>query len=116
MNIEQLYEYCMNLQGAEESFPFDERTLAFRVGGKIFAITDVEDFEFVNLKCEPVRAMELREQYPEIRPGWHMNKKHWNSVKPHGRLDDNLIRELIQHSYDLILQSLPKKKRQEIGF
>jgi predicted DNA-binding protein (MmcQ/YjbR family) len=114
MHIQEFYEYCLNLKGAEESFPFDDRTLAFKVGGKIFAITDVEDFEFINLKCDPDRALELREKHAEIVPGWHMNKKHWNSVNPHGDLDDNLIKELILHSYDLILGSLPAKQRKEL--
>ncbi len=114
MNIENFYEYCLGLKGVEESFPFDDRTLAFKVGGKIFAITDVEDFEFINLKCDPVRALELREQYPEIKPGWHMSKKHWNSVYPDGNLDDNLIRELIRDSYNLIVDSLPAKKKEQL--
>lgn len=115
MNIEEYYEYCISLNGVTEGFPFDDRVLVFKVMGKMFALTDVETFEFINLKCDPDRSVKLRAEYDEITPGWHMNKKHWNSVKPDGNLDDELIYDLINHSYDLISASLPKNKQEELG-
>ncbi len=114
MNIEQFRDYCLSYPGVTEGFPFDESTLVFKVMGKMFAITDVDDFEFINLKCDPDRALILREQYEEIKPGWHMNKAHWNSVYPDGSLEDSFIEELIDHSYELIVASLPKKKKEEL--
>jgi predicted DNA-binding protein (MmcQ/YjbR family) len=98
-----------------ESFPFDERVLVFKVANKMFALADVEDFEYINLKCDPERAMLLREEYDEIKPGYHMSKKHWNSVYVTGMLDDEFIEELIIHSYDLIVSSLTKKVQHEIN-
>ena len=112
MELEEIRNYCMAKPGVTEGLPFGPETLVFKVMEKIFAITDIENFEFINLKCDPDRAMELREQYDSIRPGWHMNKKHWNSVYP--ETGDRLIKELIDHSYDLIVSSLPKKTRQEL--
>ena len=82
---------------------------------KIFAITDVEEKFGVNLKCDPEKAIELREHYPEVKPGWHMNKKHWNTVDIEGNVSDNLIKEWIDHSYNLIVASLPKKKKEELS-
>lgn len=114
MNIEEFRDYCLSFPGVTEGFPFDENTLVFKVMGKMFAITDVDDFEFINLKCDPERATVLREQYEEVRPGWHMNKVNWNSVYPNGSLDDEEIYELIDHSYELIVESLPKKKKEEL--
>ena len=114
MNIEDFRDYCLAFPGVTEGFPFDESTLVFKVMGKMFAITDIDDFEFINLKCNPDRATILREQYEEIKPGWHMNKIHWNSVYPDGTLEDGLIQELITHSYELIVDSLPKKKKEEL--
>jgi predicted DNA-binding protein (MmcQ/YjbR family) len=114
MNIESYREYCLSLPAVTEDTPFDQTTLAFRVGGKIFCLCDIESFEFINLKCDPLRAIELREQYPGIRPGYHMNKKHWNSVYTDGSISDQLIQELTVHSYELIRDSLPKNVRKEI--
>lgn len=115
MNIEWLREYCLSLPHATEDFPFDERTLAFRVGGKIFLLTDVEEAWEFNAKCEPERAVELRERYPDaVRPGYHMNKTHWNTVRIDMGLDDALVLDLIKHSYDLIRASLPAKIRKEL--
>lgn len=116
MDLESFRNYCLAKKGVDEALPFDEVTLCLRVGKKIFAITglDAETFT-VNLKCDPERAIELREQHPdEALPGYHMNKQHWNTVHFKGDLDDRLLRELIDHSYDLIFQSLPKKTREEI--
>ena len=98
-----------------ESFPFDATTLVFKVGGKMFALTGLDDPEFkVNLKCDPDWAVELREEYPSIRPGWHMNKQHWNTVVVDGSFSAELFRELIDHSYALIVSSLPREVREQI--
>jgi predicted DNA-binding protein (MmcQ/YjbR family) len=98
-----------------EEFPFDETTLVFKVMGKMFALTGLDESEFkVNLKCDPERAIELREQYDHITAGFHMNKKHWNTVKPDGSLSNELFKELIDHSYDLVVKGLPKKLRDQL--
>jgi predicted DNA-binding protein (MmcQ/YjbR family) len=112
MNPESLRHYCLSLPATTEDFPFDEQTLVFKVQGKMFALTDVDDFASINLKCDPERAAELREQYDSIRPGYHMNKKHWNTVLLDGSLPDALIKELILHSYQLVVAGLPKKLRE----
>ena len=115
MNIEFFRDYCLAKKGVEETFPFDEVTLVFKVMGKMFALTGLDNEEFtVNLKCEPDWAEELREQYPEVRPGWHMNKHHWNTVHFEGSLDDALLLRLVDHSYDLIVASLPKKLQRQL--
>jgi predicted DNA-binding protein (MmcQ/YjbR family) len=115
MDIIEFREYCLSKPGTAEDYPFDETTLCLRVGGKIFAITDTYDIPWrVNLKCNPERAIELRERYRNIHPGWHMNKHHWNTVYLGGDVDDRLFCELIDHSYDLILSSLSKKIRNQI--
>ncbi|MDX1941787.1 MAG: MmcQ/YjbR family DNA-binding protein [Saprospiraceae bacterium] len=114
MNIEEFQAYCLAKKGVEETFPFDEETLVFKVMGKMFALTGLEHAEFtVNLKCDPDWALELREQYPEIQPGWHMSKNHWNTVSFEGDLDDRFLCKLIDHSYDLVVKGLPKKIRLE---
>lgn len=115
MNIEDFYSFCMQLKGTEETFPFDQQTLVFKVGGKMYALADVEQFASVNLKCDPEKAIDLRERYAGILPGWHMNKTHWNTVQLNNDVDDVLLRELIQHSYELIFAALPKKVRDEIA-
>jgi predicted DNA-binding protein (MmcQ/YjbR family) len=115
MNIEYYRQYCLTKKGTTEEFPFDNRTLVFKVGGKMFALTDVESFESINLKCDPERAIELREQYSAIIPGYHMNKKHWNTVVLDGSLRDSLIYSLIDDSYLLVAGSLPKKDREKLG-
>jgi predicted DNA-binding protein (MmcQ/YjbR family) len=114
MNIAFFRDYCLDKPGTSEDTPFDENTLCFKVGGKIFAIIDIVDFESVNLKCDPDRAVELREQFHGIQPGYHMNKKHWNTVLFNGSVTDKLILELIDHSYDLVIKSLPKTKRENL--
>jgi len=98
-----------------EEFPFDETTLVFKVMGKMFALTGLDEPEFkVNLKCDPERSIELREEYENIIAGFHMNKKHWNTVKPDGSLSNELFKELIDHSYDLVVKGLPKKLRDQL--
>ena len=112
MDIEQFREYCLAKKGVTEDFPFGEVTLCLRVGGKIFAITGLDAERFsVNLKCDPDYALELREQYPEVQPGWHMNKKHWNTVDFEGALDERLLRTLVDHSYEQVVKSLKKAER-----
>jgi predicted DNA-binding protein (MmcQ/YjbR family) len=114
MDIIYFRDYCLSKKAVTEDTPFDENTLCFRVEGKIFAITDIHDFESINLKCNPEKAVELREKFVGIEPGYHMNKKHWNTVPCSGSVPDTLILELIDHSYDLVFSSLPKKVQQSI--
>nr|WP_192823679.1 MmcQ/YjbR family DNA-binding protein [Rufibacter sp. LB8] len=115
MNIEEFREYCLSKPHAEETTPFGEDNLVYKVAGKMFAMCTLNSYaEGVNLKCDPERAAELREQYPAIKPGFHMNKKHWNTVLPEAFLPMGLLPELIDHSYDLVVQGLPRKVRQEL--
>ena len=119
MNIQQLYEFCLAKKGVTEHFPFDEDTLVFKVGGKMFALTSLKDWEkgtpSINLKCDPERALELRAEYQSIKPGYHMSKIHWNTVTFDGDVPDKMIRDFITDSYDLILKSLTKKIQLEIA-
>jgi len=113
MNIEDFRNYCLQKKAVEESFPFDENILVFKVMGKMFAATNVNDTEFsVNLKCDPERAIDLRESNVAIRPGYHMNKKHWNSVYVEEGIDRRLLMELIDHSYELVVSKLKKSDRE----
>ena len=114
MNIEEYRNFCLALPGVTEGFPFGPETMVFKVMNKMFALSNIETYDFVNLKCDPERAILLREEFEGISPGWHMNKVHWNSVKTSADVDDELFRELIQHSYDLIVDSLPKKSKEEL--
>ncbi len=115
MNIEVFRDYCLAKAGVTEELPFDENTLVFKVMGKMFALTDIELFDNINLKCDPARALELREQCAGIRPGYHMNKKHWNSVSTDGSVPDTLLYALIDHSYELVVAGLPGKLRQQLS-
>ncbi len=116
MNIESLRDYCLSKPYVSESLPFDDKTLVFKVAEKVFAITGLEDIPArVNLKCVPEQALELRERYPEIVPGYHMNKKHWNTVY-YINLPDAMLLGLIDDSYKLVLSGLTKKKQKELGF
>lgn len=114
MNIEDLRDYCIALKDVTEEFPFGEETLVFKVRGKIFLLCsmDREPLQF-NVKCDPDKAEELREQYPAVLPGYHMNKKHWNTVLVDGSLSFALLKGMIDHSYQLVWKSLPKKLREE---
>ena len=113
MDIESFRSYCLNKPGVEETFPFDEETLVFKVLGKMFALTGLEHEVFrVNLKCDPDRSLELREEYPDdIYPGYHMSKKHWNTVVFESDLPNALLLELIDHSYDLVVAKMTKKNK-----
>lgn len=112
MNIEELRDYCLLKKDATEEFPFDETTLVFKVKGKMFALTDTEDDFRVNLKCDPQKAAELREHYNGVIPGYHMNKKHWNTVIPNDDVPDKLIYQWVDDSYDLIVSKLPRRLRE----
>lgn len=114
MNIEAFREYCTAKKGVTEDFPFDEITLVFKVMGKMFALASLDGENTVNLKCDPERAIELREEYNSILPGYHMSKKHWNTLLLSGDLKTSLIKELIDHSYDLVVAGLTKKLREEL--
>lgn len=111
MNIEELREYCLSKKGVTESFPFDETTLVFKVMDKMFALTDLEGNLSINLKCDPDKAIELREIYLSVIPGYHMNKKHWNTVLIDGSVPDRIIRTWIDHSYELVVKQLPASKK-----
>lgn len=113
MDIESFRAYCLAKPGVSEGFPFDEKTLVFKVLGKLFALTNIEEFERVNLKCDPERAQELRADFDAIQPGYHMNKQHWNTVTIKG-VPNHLLLELIDHSYDLIVSKLTKKQQHEL--
>jgi predicted DNA-binding protein (MmcQ/YjbR family) len=115
MDVEFFREICLALPQTNEELPFDEVTLCFKVGGKIFAILPLDDGDRANLKCDPERVEELRAAYNGIIPGYHMNKQHWNTVLFYEDIPDHLIRELIQHSYELIVSKLSRKTRQELG-
>ncbi len=118
MDIQQLYEFCLSKKGVTEHFPFDEDTLVFKVGGKMFCLTSLQEWEkgtpSLNLKCDPEKAGELRAAYEAIKPGYHMSKIHWNTVAVHSDVPDRMMRELIDHSYDLVFSSLTKKIQNEI--
>ena len=111
MNIEEFRDYCLAKPGTTDETPFGPETLVLKVGGKIFALTDIETFASLNLKCDPERAVELRERFDYVQPGFHMNKKHWNTVQVGTGATDNQLREWIDHSYDLVAASLPKAAR-----
>lgn len=118
MNIQAFYDYCLSKKGVTEHFPFDEDTLVFKVGGKMFALSSLTQWEkgeaTINLKCDPERALELRAEYESIQPGYHMSKVHWNTVTVNGDVSLQLLRELIDHSYELVFKSLTKKIQAEI--
>lgn len=114
MNIEEFRDYCISKKGVTEAFPFDKNTLVFKVMGKMFALADVETFDFINLKSDPEKAVELREKYQGIKPGYHMSKVHWNSVYVNADVADGLILQLIDESYSLIVSSLTKKLKEEL--
>jgi len=104
MNVEILREYCISKGNVTESFPFGDDTLVFKTGGRIFALVHLEGELSLNLKCDPAQAIELRERYSSVVPGYHMNKKHWNTVRIDGSVPDNVLYSWIDHSYDLVLK------------
>ena len=118
MNLDDLRNYCLAKAAVTETLPFGPNTLVFKVAGKMFALTGLDKVDLqVNLKCDPERSVQLRERHVEIQPGWHMNKTHWNTVFiENGDLRDQLVYELIDHSYELVKASLTKKVKAEHGF
>ncbi|MCX6150050.1 MAG: MmcQ/YjbR family DNA-binding protein [Ignavibacteriales bacterium] len=116
MNIESFRKYCLKKMGVTEEFPFDENTLVFKVMGKIFALTDLVDLPFtINLKCDPEKAIELRERYEAVQPGYHMNKKHWNTVTIDNLISEKELLEMIDHSYDLVVSGLKKSEKEKLN-
>lgn len=111
MDIESYRSYCLSKMGVTEEFPFDNDTLVFKVMGKMFALTNVTNFTSINLKCDPEEAIELRETYEAVLPGYHMNKKHWNTVQMDGTLPDKLVLSWIDKSYQLVASSLTKTQK-----
>lgn len=118
MNLETYYEYCLSKKGVTEHFPFDEETLVFKVGGKMFALSSLVQWEkgtpSLNLKCDPEYAQELRAQYDAIEPGFHMSKVHWNTISVNKDVSDLLLKELIDHSYNLVYKNLTKKTQSNL--
>lgn len=115
MNVEEIREYCNAKAGVTEGFPFDEQTLVFKVMGKMFALIGLERVPlFINLKCDPEKAIQLREEYEAVRPGYHMNKAQWNSVYIDDIVSADLLKEWIDDSYELIVSKLTKKLKEEL--
>ena len=116
MTFDGLEKYCMQKKGVSFDYPFDEKTRVYRVGKKMFALTSLDAPISVNLKCDPIYALELRNIYEGVIGGYHMNKKHWNTVTiEQSDVDDESVEELIDHSYELVYKSLTKKQKEELG-
>ena len=114
MSLDHFREYCLSLKGITEQIPFDENILVFKVMGKMFALCNMMTFEYCNLKCDPEKAIKLREEFTEVTPAWHMNKKHWNSVSFIGDLSDKKIENWVTDSYNLVVKNMPMKLREQI--
>jgi predicted DNA-binding protein (MmcQ/YjbR family) len=115
LNIEELRDHCLAKPSVTEGFPFGEDTLVFKVAGKIFLLTGLEQGDRFNVKCDPELAVELRERYTEVQPGYHMNKKMWNTVFMNGSLTRKQLLDMVDHSYNQVIKSLPKKTQAEIA-
>ena len=116
MNIETFREYCLNKPAATEDMPCGPDNIVFKIEGKMFALAALDEVPpAVNLKCDPDLALELRDRYEQVQPGYHMNKKHWNTVELDGVIPEREIKKMIDHSYDLVVGSLPKAKREKLG-
>jgi predicted DNA-binding protein (MmcQ/YjbR family) len=117
VNAAALRRYCLARPGAEETFPFGPETSVFKVGGKLFAISGLRSEPLrVSLKCEPDLARGLRATHPAIQPGYHLNKRHWNTVVLDGSLPDSMVEDMIEDSYDLIVAKLPRATRERLGW
>ena len=115
MDLEQFREYCLSKVAATESMPFGEDVLVFKAAGKIFALAALDEIPVtVNLKCDPDLALALRGQYDQVQPGYHVNKKHWNTVEIDSGIPDAELHKMIDHSYELVVQGLPKKTREKL--
>ncbi|MDA3952777.1 MAG: MmcQ/YjbR family DNA-binding protein [Bacteroidales bacterium] len=116
MNIEEFREYCLEKKGVTEELPFDETTLVYKVLGKMFALTDTEKDFSISLKCDPEKVIELREEYPDsVLPGYHMNKKHWNTIMIDGRVSDKLILTWVDESYSLVTAKFSMAMREKLN-
>jgi predicted DNA-binding protein (MmcQ/YjbR family) len=116
MNHEEIREYCLSKPGVTEGFPFNDTALVFKVAGKMFALLDLSaEQRGISVKCNPQLAIELREQHPEVTPAYHFNKQHWNGVNLRGSISEILLKEWIDHSYNIVVDSLPKSKKETIG-
>ena len=114
MTLDQIRDYCLKKKLVTEEFPFDDETLVFKVMSKMFLLTNINPPLSINLKCDPEKAIELRERYPAVTPGYHMNKKHWNTIEIDGTIRPKLLFTWIDESYELVVNSLPKKKQKEL--
>jgi predicted DNA-binding protein (MmcQ/YjbR family) len=115
MDLEQFREYCLTKPQTTESTPFGEDVLVFKVAGKIFALASLDEIPAAaNLKCDPDVALELRDRYEQVRPGYHMNKKHWNTVELDSGIPDTQLRKMIDHSYELVVKGLPKAMQRKL--
>ena len=114
MNIEKFREYCLAKKEVTESFPFDDTTLVLKVLDKMFALGNLDGDLSINLKCNPEKALELREQYQSVKPGYHMSKKHWNTIEVDGTIDSETIQEWIDESYNLVVSKMTKKQRESL--
>ena len=113
MNVEELRDYCLNKTGVSESFPFDQNTFVFKVGTKMFLLFNLDNFTSFNVKCDPEYEIELREKFTAVQPGFHMNKKHWNTVSIDLDVHDKTLFDMVDHSYDCVVKSMTKKERIE---
>jgi predicted DNA-binding protein (MmcQ/YjbR family) len=115
MDLSKFREYCLSKPDATEGTPFGPDVLVFKVGGKIFALASLDEVPATaNLKCDPDLALELRDRYEQVTPGYHMNKKHWNTVEIESGIPDVELRKMIDHSYELVVKSLPRKAREKL--
>ena len=115
MHVETLRNYCLSKKGVTESFPFDEVSLVFKVMDKMFALIPLEKELQISLKCDPEIAIELRERYACVEPAYHFNKKHWNAIFIYGSIDDKLVFEWVDHSYDLVVAKLTRNQQKELN-
>ena len=115
MTLDEYRQYCNSFKGMTEEFPFDETTLVYKVGGKIFTLTDIETYEHISVKCDPEDALAYREIYKAVFPGYHLNKKHWNSITNGSDVNDEILKGWIKDSYDIVVNSLTKKLRGVLG-
>jgi predicted DNA-binding protein (MmcQ/YjbR family) len=117
MNAKQLRDHCLSFEGAGETFPFGPGTSVFKVAGKIFALSRLAEHPLrVSLKCEPLLAEQLRRAHPAVLPGYHLNKRHWNTVTVDGSLPDEMVRDMVEDSYDLVVSTLPRAHRRALGW
>jgi predicted DNA-binding protein (MmcQ/YjbR family) len=115
MDVERFRKHCLEKKGVTEEFPFGEETLVYKVMGKMFCLTGLENFASVNLKVDPEQGVELREQYPAVQPGYHMNKKHWITVLMDGSIPDRLLLQWVDISYDLVVLGLTKTQKSALN-